>query len=59
MLYLDTSALLKLYLRESGSEAVQARVAAQDLPLPVWEIQEAELVNALRHSRQVKPQHTD
>ena len=48
MLYLDTSALLKLYLRESGSEAVQARVAAQDLPLPVWEIQEAELVNALR-----------
>jgi predicted nucleic acid-binding protein len=48
MLYLDTSALLKLYIRESGSEAVQALVAAQDLPLPVWEIQEAELVNALR-----------
>lgn len=48
MLYLDTSALLKLYIREPGSEAVQARVAAQDLPLPVWEIQEAELVNALR-----------
>jgi predicted nucleic acid-binding protein len=48
MLYLDTSALLKLYIREAGSEAVQARVAAQDLPLPVWEIQEAELVNALR-----------
>lgn len=48
MLYLDTSALLKLYIRESGSEEVQARVAAQDLPLPVWEIQEMELVNALR-----------
>ncbi len=48
MLYLDTSALLKLYIREAGSEAVQARVAAQNLPLPVWEIQEAELVNALR-----------
>lgn len=48
MLYLDTSALLKLYIREAGSEAVQARVASQDLPLPVWEIQEAELVNALR-----------
>ena len=48
MLYLDTSALLKLYIREAGSEAVQARVAAQDLPLPIWEIQEAELVNALR-----------
>ncbi|KAB2640270.1 MAG: type II toxin-antitoxin system VapC family toxin [Verrucomicrobia bacterium] len=48
MLYLDTSALLKLYILEQGSEAVQARVAAQDLPLPIWEIQEAELTNALR-----------
>ena len=48
MLYLDTSALLKLYIREQGSEAVQARVASQDLPLPIWEFQEAELTNALR-----------
>ena len=48
MLYLDTSALLKLYIREQGSEAVQARIASQDLPLPIWEIQEAELINALR-----------
>ncbi len=48
MLYLDTSALLKLYIREQGSEVVQARVASQDLPLPIWEIQEAELINALR-----------
>lgn len=48
MLYLDTSALLKLYIREPGSEAVQTRVAAQDRPLPIWEIQEAELINALR-----------
>jgi len=48
MLYLDTSALLKLYIRENGSEAVQACIAAQDLPLPIWEFQEAELLNALR-----------
>ncbi len=48
MLYLDTSALLKLYIREPGSEAVQAQVASQDRPLPIWEIQEAELINALR-----------
>ena len=48
MLYLDTSALLKLYIRESGSEVVQERIVAQDLPLPVWEIQEMEFVNALR-----------
>jgi predicted nucleic acid-binding protein len=48
MLYLDTSALLKLYVRENGSEEVQAQVASQNLPLPIWEIQEAELINALR-----------
>jgi predicted nucleic acid-binding protein len=48
MIYLDTSALLKLSIYEEGSEAVQQRVASQDLPLPIWEIQEAELVNALR-----------
>lgn len=48
MLYLDTSALLKLYILERGSKAVQARLATQDHPLPVWEIQEFELVNALR-----------
>lgn len=48
MLYLDTSALLKLYIREKGSEAVQSRVASQDHPLPIWEIQKAELINALR-----------
>jgi len=48
MLYLDTSALLKLYIREEGSDAVQEKIASQDLPLPIWEIQEAELINALR-----------
>ena len=48
MLYLDTSALLKLYIREDGSEQVQAAVEAQDDPLPVWELQEMELINALR-----------
>ncbi len=48
MLYLDTSALLKLYIREQDSETVQSRIESQDLPLPIWEIQEAEFVNALR-----------
>lgn len=48
MLYLDTSALLKLYIREAGSDSVQAIIASQDRPLPIWEIQHAELVNALR-----------
>jgi len=48
MLYLDTSALLKLHIREAGSETVQEKITSQDHPLPIWEIQEMELVNALR-----------
>lgn len=48
MIYLDTSALIKLYIREEGSERVQERVSSQSIPLPVWEIQEMELINALR-----------
>ena len=47
MLYLDTSALLKLYIREQDSELVQAAVSAQPQPLPIWELQQAELTNAL------------
>lgn len=48
MIYLDTSALLKLYIREPDSETVQAYVMAQDDPLPVWELQQFELINAFR-----------
>lgn len=47
MLYLDTSALLKLHIREPDSGVVNSLVTSQDLPLPVWEIQEAEFTNAL------------
>ncbi len=47
MIYLDTSALVKLYIREPGSEDVQGWVISQDDPLPIWELQEMELVNAL------------
>ncbi len=48
MIYLDTSALVKLYLLESDSSTVQELVSAQDNPLPIWELQEMELTNALR-----------
>ena len=48
MLYLDTSAFLKLYVREEGSEEVQSLVISQEEPLPVWEILEMELHNALQ-----------
>lgn len=48
MIYLDTSALLKLYIHEAHSEAVQEWVEGQDDPLPVWDLQQMELKNALR-----------
>lgn len=48
MIYLDTSALVKLYLLEEDSAVVQMLVSSQSDPLPVWELQEMELTNALR-----------
>ncbi len=48
MIYLDTSALIKLYIQEPGSAEVQALLASQSYPLPVWELHEMEFVNALR-----------
>jgi predicted nucleic acid-binding protein len=48
VIYLDTSALIKLYLLEEGSEQVHSLISGQEDPLPIWELQEAELINALR-----------
>lgn len=48
MIYLDTSAFIKLYFRESGTETVHELVTGQDDPLPVWDLLEAELTNAFR-----------
>jgi predicted nucleic acid-binding protein len=48
VIYLDTSAFIKLYFREEGSDFVQRCVIDQDEPLPVWEILEVELINACR-----------
>jgi predicted nucleic acid-binding protein len=48
MLYLDTSAFIKLYLREDGSEEVHRLVASQPDPLPVWYLTEVEFANAVR-----------
>ena len=47
MIYLDTSAFLKLYVREEGSESVQSALESQDQPLPVPEVLEWEFLNAL------------
>lgn len=48
MIYLDTSAFLKLYIRERGSEVVQGIVTSQFDPLPLWDILRAEMLNAFR-----------
>jgi len=48
MIYLDTSAFIKLYLLEDGSAAVHGLVVAQQEPLPVWHLTELEFLNALR-----------
>ncbi|MFO8063631.1 MAG: type II toxin-antitoxin system VapC family toxin [Spirochaetota bacterium] len=48
MIYLDTSAFLKLYVRESGSEMVQTIITSQSDPLPLWDILQAEMLNAFR-----------
>jgi len=48
MIYLDTSAFIKLYLQEEGSVEVHGLVVAQTVPLPVWHFLELELFNALR-----------
>ncbi len=48
MIYLDTSAFVKLYLSEDGSAQVHGTVVAQSEPLPVWHLMELEFYNALR-----------
>ncbi len=47
MIYLDTSAFLKLYIREPESEYVQECVIGQDDPLPVGPYLQTEFFNAL------------
>jgi predicted nucleic acid-binding protein len=48
MIYLDTSAFIKLYLREDGSAEVNDLVVSQQDPLPVWHLMELEFLNAIR-----------
>jgi predicted nucleic acid-binding protein len=48
MIYLDSSAFIKLYLQEEGSSEVHNLVVAQQHPLPVWQLVELEFLNALK-----------
>ncbi len=47
-LYLDTSAFIKLYVRESGSVEVNEMIAANSEPLVIWDLHRIEFYNALR-----------
>lgn len=47
MIYLDTSAFIKLYLLENGSDWVNETITAQDDPLPFWFLHRVEMRNAL------------
>ena len=48
MIYLDTSAFIKLYIREADSDLVNRAVTGQDDPLPFWLLHRVEMRNALR-----------
>ena len=47
MIYLDTSAFAKLHVAESDSLRIVELVQRQSDPLPLTDIQEAELINAI------------
>lgn len=48
MIYLDTSALLKLYVEEPGTDAVRKAVAGHRQPVMVSWLNEVELSSAFR-----------
>lgn len=48
MIYLDTSAFLKLYVREDGSELVHQTMRSQHDPIPIPDVLQWEFTNALR-----------
>jgi predicted nucleic acid-binding protein len=47
VIYLDTSAFLKLSVRETESVVVEDLVTSQYDPLPVWDMLRAEITNAI------------
>jgi len=47
-IYLDTSALIKLYIIENGSTLVDEIISENAVPLPVWDLHVIEFHNALK-----------
>jgi len=48
IIYLDTSALIKLYIIENGSKLINKITAENAAPLPVWDLHIIEFHNALK-----------
>ncbi len=62
LICLDTSAFLKLYSRERGSQLVHDIVTSQSDPLPLWDILCAEMFSAFRlkvFRRELDPAEAD
>ncbi|MBT3274348.1 MAG: type II toxin-antitoxin system VapC family toxin [Spirochaetales bacterium] len=47
-IYLDTSALIKLYIFENGSKVINQITAQNAAPLPVWDLHLVEFHNAIK-----------
>jgi len=47
-IYLDTSALIKLYIIEDGSVSVDKIISEHATPLPIWDLHIIEFHNALK-----------
>ena len=47
-IYLDTSALIKLYLVEAGSVLINGIISENAEPLPIWDLHIIEFHNALK-----------
>ncbi len=48
IIYLDTSALIKLYIIEEGSEIIDSIARKNSLPIPVWDLHVIEFHNVLK-----------
>ena len=58
MIYMDTSALVKLYIKEPGSEQVSEWLKVRNEPIPLTGLIELEFKNALKlkqFKRRIKP----
>ena len=59
MIYIDTSAIVKLYIKEPDSRDVSKWIKKNNEPIPYTRLTEMELINALKLKEFRKEIHTD